>query len=476
MHRLLAPVCCLALLLSVSPPARATPPCLQPSITPPVKKVCALMQKYMQLVNEARPLQDRQPGWVKDDLAFLATKLTAPERATVDQVTWAGSAANYRLLNDKVDANLKWINQGHEEQHASDTKMAAQKAQESKDNQTCNPKITEPGIKAGCKTLSQVYGTCTGALERHDTRLSAMTFSWLQARYSMLRVLPKPQNAKRAQILDASKNSARYVGAANQCAKEHQELVASAVSDQKGLTERFARTKVGEGIEHAGDEIGKMSAEEIGNLGCKWMSKVANPWGLIAGQLHPALKACNAAMMEGFYCKATKDIVSAVAHGVEGLKEHPKTCAAVALATANTGTLACGTVAYVTPRLAKVAKCLNALYADQGMFKAIKSVIQAQLNKPKTPAIEKLKAGCELIGGVLFDMAAAAISGGGTLPNSIQGWVTTIAKKAAEEAIPGVKWVTGRGGPPTPTDEKLMGYLDKVQSAANLNMPAACKQ
>src|SRR2546429_6963441 len=88
--------CGLAMLAIAAPShAAGKGPCQQASQTANVKKVCALFKKWADLSQGAAAIKD-QPDWVKADLGYLASKLVRPENATVDKVTWAGSAANYK--------------------------------------------------------------------------------------------------------------------------------------------------------------------------------------------------------------------------------------------------------------------------------------------------------------------------------------------------------------------------------------------
>ena len=451
-------------LFAAAPPAHARQksPCEQASQTAEVKKVCGLFKKYAALASAAGKARDPHPDWVKGDLGFLAQKLSrTPSEATTDKVLWASS--NYQMLNDKIDANRAWVDQAG----TAGAKAAADKPAQGGANKslTCNNSQGDAQVMKACKMF--VAGSACRA-NFGDTRYKSLVAS-NKNRFRELRALPSAGSATPKQIREfaARKDYGRFELQSNDC--DGIFGVTAQDKQERSFGEKAADTKAGQWVEKTGDQIGKMSAKDILGQGCEWASRVANPWALIVNQI-PVLGQCNKAMLKGFYCKAPQ-MLNVVAYGFEGLKERPKTCAAVTVATAGMGTLTCGTIAYVTPRAQRAGRCLDALYKEKKLWSTLNAAMREHFKK-KTPMMDRMKAGCEMVGGVVFDIMVAALSGGGSMPNTIRAWITQLAKGVAEEAIPGYKFVTGKK---TPMDEKMLGYLEKVENAASKNMPAACK-
>ena len=142
-----------------------------------------------------------------------------------------------------------------------------------------------------------------------------------------------------------------------------------------------------------------------------------DPISWVLGKIHPLVRTCHTEVKKGFFC-AIPDMVKDIGTMLWGIAKaawkNKGRCLAAGLATfpaVGTGSFACGFYYWAKEKVGKMVRCIQSLKGHQ--------VLNILLE-------EGLKLGCYFAGTLIFDAAAAALSGGSSLVASIAKWMAKL--------------------------------------------------
>jgi hypothetical protein len=232
-------------------------------------------------------------------------------------------------------------------------------------------------------------------------------------------------------------------------------------------------------IKDKGEQIIKSAKEKLADfwsllktLDCgKIVEAAANldPLQMVLNKV-PGLGACRVELNKGFWCKIpnlVKDIATLLKGALTGAWENKKLCGAVAAATMGTGLIGCGIAMWMGPKLAKVASCFNALRKSTGIINALKTIFSSGGAKKDEPKwLGMLKFGCNFVGGILFDVVLAVLTGGGSIAGTISAQIVKMLPSLAGKTS---QWILQKAvGAGIAGTQQLIRVVDRA-------LPGACR-